>query len=509
MATSWHFGPYTLDIDNAYLWRDRQRIDLRPKTFAVLAYLVRHAGELVTKAELLEAVWPETAVGDGVLKISLVELRKAFGETAKHPQFIETVPRRGYRFIASATQNTPYDRRPEEWDTSRLSTAILPADNPILSSTATMVGRKTELSQLRQWYHQAMVGQRQLVFISGEAGIGKTTLMDAFIDLIGTVEWACVAWGQCIEQYGEGEAYLPLLECLGQLGRDPQATELINLLKQIAPSWLLQLPALFSDDEVDQLQKRSSPATRERMLRELTEVIEAFTTDHPLILVLEDLHWSDVSTLDWLGYMARRRQATRLLVLVTYRPVEAAVLQHPVRRVTQDLLSHGQCRQLVLDYLSEADVTAALTQRYPGQRLSKRFVRRLYLRTHGNPLFLITLLDDIIQRDASRPEMGNKSSLQSVEELVDGMPEDLRRLIEQQLERCTPEDQAILEAASVAGGGVLSRGGSRECRELLGRDRSPVLVPGAAGPVRSDTRVCRMAGWHDCHAFRIHSCSLS
>ena len=106
---------------------------------------------------------------------------------------------------------------------------------------------------------------------------------------------------------------------------------LVALLHQYAPSWLLHLPTLVSVTEREALQRRASGTTRERMLRELAEAVEALTTERPLVLVLEDLHWSDGATLDWLAYVARRREAARLLVLGTYRPVEAVVHAHPVR----------------------------------------------------------------------------------------------------------------------------------------------------------------------------------
>ena len=104
---AWHFGPFRLDQANACLWRADQPVALRPKTFALLAYLVTHAGQLVTKEALLDAVWPETAVGDGVPKTSMGELRKALGETAKAPQWITTVHGRGYRFVAPVTVVAP------------------------------------------------------------------------------------------------------------------------------------------------------------------------------------------------------------------------------------------------------------------------------------------------------------------------------------------------------------------------------------------------------------------
>src|SRR5437867_8275922 len=99
----WYFGPFRLDLANACLWHAAQPVPLRPKTFEMLVYLVTHAGQLVTKDALFDALWPETIVGEGVLKTSMTELRKALGETAKAPQWIATVHRRGYRFIAPIT----------------------------------------------------------------------------------------------------------------------------------------------------------------------------------------------------------------------------------------------------------------------------------------------------------------------------------------------------------------------------------------------------------------------
>jgi DNA-binding winged helix-turn-helix (wHTH) protein len=78
----WHFGPFRLDRANARLWRAEHSVTLRPKTFEVLVYLVTHAGQLVTKEALLDAIWPETAVGEGVLKTSMNELRRTLGWTA-------------------------------------------------------------------------------------------------------------------------------------------------------------------------------------------------------------------------------------------------------------------------------------------------------------------------------------------------------------------------------------------------------------------------------------------
>lgn len=168
----WRFEPFQLDPEQACLWHGAQRVPLRPKTFDLLLYLVTHAGELVSKDALLEAVWPETSVAEGVLTTSIGELRKVLRETAKHPQFIATVHRRGYRFLAPVTAV-------DHGETAASTPAHAPLS--VVPSCPVFVDREAELAQLQQWWTAACHGQRQIGLVAGEAGIGKTTLVDAFL----------------------------------------------------------------------------------------------------------------------------------------------------------------------------------------------------------------------------------------------------------------------------------------------------------------------------------------
>jgi DNA-binding winged helix-turn-helix (wHTH) protein len=120
-VSQWVFGPFRLDTTNECLWHGTDTIALKPKTFAVLQYLVAHAGQLVTKAALLDAVWPETAVSDGVLKVCIAELRKALGDRVQTPQFIATAHRRGYRFVAPVTSTDVLIDRPATVPVTALS----------------------------------------------------------------------------------------------------------------------------------------------------------------------------------------------------------------------------------------------------------------------------------------------------------------------------------------------------------------------------------------------------
>jgi DNA-binding winged helix-turn-helix (wHTH) protein len=374
------FAPFRLDLGAERLWRGAQAVRLTAKAFAVLRYLVSHAGHLVTRDELRDAVWTLPAVSEAAMTVCVGEIRRALGDAAQTPRFLETVRGRGYRFCAPVTVVGP---SPGLSGRETPSPLALPRPGPLM-------GREAELAQVHQWWVQAHQGTRQVGFVTGEAGIGKTTLVDAFVAQVASTEPVWLSWGQCLEQHGAGEPYLPLLEALGRLGRGPEGGQLVAVLRQQAPSWLVHLPALVSEDDYAVLQRRGGGVTRERMLRELAEAVETLTAMRPVVLVLEDLHWSDGATVDWLAYVARRREAARLLVLGTYRPTDAIVQGHPVHTVAQELQRHGQGRALGLGYFSEAVVAVYLAQRLATQPLPAALARALHQRTTGNPLFLVT-----------------------------------------------------------------------------------------------------------------------
>src|SRR6185369_13044335 len=103
---------------------------------------------------------------------------------------------------------------------------------------------------------------------------------------------------------GVGEAYFPVFAVLGQLCRTPEALRVRDILSQYAPTWLVQMPGLLDAAALEALQRRTQGATRERMLREMAEALEAVTVEQPLVVLLEDLHWSDHATVDLLSFLA-------------------------------------------------------------------------------------------------------------------------------------------------------------------------------------------------------------
>ncbi|HJY79831.1 MAG TPA: AAA family ATPase [Candidatus Binatia bacterium] len=446
------FPPFRLDLVNECLWCREERISLRGKTFAVLRCLLEHPGQLVTKGALFSAVWPDTCVGESALTICIRELRQALGDNPKTPQFIETVHRRGYRFIAplSATQPVVSSQYPV---VSRKQSENFPpqlaTDNRQL--TTPLVGRDAELAQLHTWLSKALQSERQIIFVTGEPGIGKTTLVEAFLARSAAMGGLWIGRGQCIEHYGVGEPYMPVLEALGRLCRELEGNQLIDLLSQHAPTWLAQMPALLSATNLEVLQRKVQGTTQERMLREMAEAVEALTVERLLVLVLEDLHWSDVSTLELLSALARRQERARLLVIGTYRPVEVLGDGHPLRAVKQELQVHRHCGELQLEPLTQGDVAEYLAVRFVGSPLPARLARMIHQRTEGNPLFIVNVVDYMIAQEVVVEVDGQWELKTAVEEVAVRVPESIRQLIEKQIERLSSGEQRVLEVASVAG----------------------------------------------------------
>ena len=205
------FGTYVLDTQRYELHRAGEPIKLRRKVFQVLAYLLAHRERVVPKQELLEHLWPDQFVGDEALKSCVKILRQALGERGRAPHFVRTLHGQGYRFVAAVEAREPLP-----------ADGTAPPSCPQSAGRSTVLpfGREQELTRLHGWLTQARRGVRQMVFVTGEAGLGKTTLVEAFVGELGHQGPLWIGYGQCVEHYGAGEPYLPVLEALGRSAAD-------------------------------------------------------------------------------------------------------------------------------------------------------------------------------------------------------------------------------------------------------------------------------------------------
>lgn len=451
------FPPFRVDREQGRLWRYGEEVALRRKTWELLCYFLSRPGELVTTEDLVEAVWARAVVQDAVVTNCVYELRRKLGDDRRKPRFIEAVHGRGFRWIAAAETVT---RNAAEQRPGLLSTVTFAAGVP----RASCVGRDAELQRLHASWTMARSAQRQVVLISGEPGIGKTTLLSTFLAALakgseahygsiagdGGIEDGSaplVIRGQCVEVHGGGEPYLPLLDAIGQVS----SGSVLEALRRCAPTWLAQMPWVLGGEAAREVERAASVTTKERMLRELGAALDTIAGRHGLALVLEDLHWADASTLDALSFLIRRDPTAHLLVIATYRPADATVQRGPLHAFADDLLARSGITEIALENLSAPTVQTYLDVRFVGHDFPPVVADTIVRHTNGHPMFMSVVVDELVHRGCLAEHDGCWRAAENIAELEIGLPESLKRMIDTQLERLGSEDIALLEAASVAG----------------------------------------------------------
>ena len=428
------FEPFRLDTDNHCLWRADERLSLTPKAFEVLSYLVEHKARLVTHDEILEAIWTDTHVNPEVVKKAILEIRRILGDRPDKPAFIETLRKRGYQFIAAVTDARAGVR--------------LESDGV---SENRIVGRETALAKMEACLDRAFAGQRQLILVTGEAGIGKTKLVDLFQQRAALRRETVIIRGHCIEGFGGKEAYYPILEALGHLASQAQQTDLLQLLAKTAPTWLVQFASLVNTEERDALRREVLGSTRERMVREVCEALEAISIRTPLVIILEDLHWVDPSTVDVISALARRRLYAKLVFIGTYRPSGALAPGTPLRHVTQDLLVHRLCEEIAVEPLERPEIDEYLARVFPEHGFSSGVSELIRRQSGGNALFMTTLVEDMVARSLIVQQDGHWMLSKSVEEIRTWIPQTLEQMLRLQFEQLSDDEQRVLTSGSVVG----------------------------------------------------------
>ena len=425
------FECFGLDTANQCLLRGGAPVDLAPKPFAVLRYLVENPGRLITHDELLDAIWPETYVQPQVLRTYMLELRKVLGDDAGQPRFIQTLPKRGYRFLAKVT----------EWSAREPAGAAETLAREMRGGS--IVGRAAELACLKAQLQLAARGERQVVFVSGEAGIGKTTLVDAFRGQLNAWTPASLARGGCVQGISGTEEYYPVMEALREMCAGPDGESACRVLSRMAPAWL-------SHGRNPGAGAAASAA--ERTLEDLCSALEELSAEKPLVVVFEDVHWADDSTLHLISALARRRAQASLLVLATlcprHRPGEETL-----NALKNDLLMRRLCTEMTLEPLRRPAVTELVSRELGQQALPAGLADFVFQRSEGNPLFVIAVVEHLVALGVLMRRGANGTAewelCGSFPEMEAGVPDPLARMIELEIERLGEEEQRLLEAASL------------------------------------------------------------
>lgn len=430
------FGAFCLDTTNQCLWSHGERIILPPKPYAVLLYLAEHAGRLVSHDELLDALWPETYVQPQVLRTYMLELRRILADDARSPRFIESLPKRGYCFVAEVSECSGEE---EKFATENRAAH---ANSAASEHAHFLTGRERELALLHQCLQRAAAGTRQIVFVCGEAGIGKTALVEQFLSNVDDGQTAAVAIGQCISGFAVKQDYYPLCDALRQIANSAERKEASQILERAGT---LSTERDASGEEVSTEAPSLSPGS-------LCTAIEKLAVESPLVLILEDLHWGDEATLDLLSALARRRGRARLMIVATFVP-QCGSSSRSLARMLHDLRLRRLCSEIELPRLTRQHTARLTRQRLRQENLPQSLQDFVHQHSEGNPRFALTILDHLIAEGVlvRGPENGEMVwGLQGALNPSDAaVPDELARMIELEVEHLAPREQQLLEAGSL------------------------------------------------------------
>lgn len=367
-----------------------------------------------------------------------------------------SVPRALDDLVLAMLEKDPR-RRPTIQEVDRQLAALAAPDGAAAAPASALAGRTTvgrdeERARLRRALLRASQGRSGIVAVTGEPGIGKTSLVDDFVaEILAGQGRTIVARGRCSESLAGADAYLPVLEALDSLRHRSGGPSLGALIKSLAPSWDAQIDTGSTETSGGETREAPPAASQERMKRELAALLQEASRPQPVVWVIEDLHWADVSTVDVLSYLAGRFDGMRLLVVVTYRPSDMAMAKHPFQSMRRDLQSRGLLEEVPLGFLSSEDVARYLDGQFPGHAFPAEFAAAVHARTEGSPLFMADLVRYLRDTGGIVQEAEAWVLTRPVTDAPRELPESVRGMIARKIEQLGEADRGLLLAASVQG----------------------------------------------------------
>jgi DNA-binding winged helix-turn-helix (wHTH) protein/tetratricopeptide (TPR) repeat protein len=460
----YRFADCVLDADRFELRRGGSAVAVQPKVLHLLLHLLRQRDRTVTKDELLDAVWPGVATGEGSLTRAISLARDAVGERERGASIIRTVRGRGYTIAVAVVVEAG----------AGPSASVAPSGD--------FLCREKELAIARDALFASVAGRGSVLLLSGEPGIGKTRLASE-LARIGHDRGVRVYWGRCHEGDG-GPAYWPWIQVLSALieeaGADRfAASATLPDLAELLPELRDRLPASGTPS-------RPAPVHPEqaqlRLFDAITRLLVAQAAENPLLLILDDLHCADASSLLLLRFLAQRIDAAPVLVVGAYRDVEPDAAE-PLREALSDLArgQHPKLR-LLLRGLTPACVRRFIAQ-LSGDEPAPALVEACHARSDGNPLFLLELLQWMLQTcEGALPADPDVWSAE--------LPDGLRHVLRRRLGALSAACLRVLTEASVLGrefsvsvlAAVAGLDEDRILAELEEAERARVVEPLRASP---------------------------
>ena len=325
-------------------------------------------------------------------------------------------------------------------------------------SLPSFVGREPEMRKLESLLQHAIEGAGRVVFITGEPGIGKTSLSDEFLRRARKQQQGLLtSRGRCVEQYGTGEAYLPFLDAMGELLQAPGRERIAAVMRTYAPTWCMELPTAFvSTGSLEKLQQETIGATKERMMREMGDALGVLANTSPIVLLLEDLHWADPSSVDLLRHLSQRIGTQRLLIAGTFRPEDIERSGHPLKSYKAEMQAHNLCEEVALGSWSREHVAEYLDATFSPNDFPAQLTSLIHEKTEGHPLFAANLLQYLGEHGDLVKDNGRWSLVRPLSEMDLAMPESVRAMISKKIDALDEEERRTLQYASIEGTEFLS-----------------------------------------------------
>lgn len=336
-------------------------------------------------------------------------------------------------------------------------TPLPPQSSPVL------IEREHEMNKLLDMWHGARQGRGCVALLAGEAGYGKSSLLSSFIARVEAEEGSHkIARASCSAQTGRDEPFWPFADVMNQLVAAPARTlaaDILDTVLEVAPSWVSIVPvagdlvgAGLQTAKVVRERTKSSPGPNpDKLLREYIGVLESVSEKQPVLIAIDDLHWSDAGSVRLLSHLSKNIAGLRVMLLCAYRPSDVAVEDHLFEKLVDEIVRYNPDAEITLPPLSPQGVNALLNQCLPANKFPPAFTEQFYQRTGGAPLFVLESLRLMQTRGEIRRDEADGRWMLVRELTEEDLPRSVEAVIHKRLERLPDELRRALALAAVQG----------------------------------------------------------
>jgi DNA-binding winged helix-turn-helix (wHTH) protein/tetratricopeptide (TPR) repeat protein len=451
------FAEFTFNAEGNLLFLRETVVPLEPIAARVLRYFLENDDRIITKEELLDAIWSDVFTTEDVLKRAVSQIRRALGDDPQKPRFIETHHRRGYRFIARNKSEKPSSKSIAPQSSEK--TRNVKIDDPNFDC---FVGRATETEFLHAEFRRVLKGTGQPILIAGEPGIGKTQLTVRFADWLKNNE-EISAVSLRVRFFDYEASHLPPLEVFSDLLAE--ACEIIlNVPENLGASPKIEKSALRRLIETQlrvtlpeelfatSIERRQTAADASHAIAPLAECFARLSRIRPLVLIFDDIQWADESSRQIIGYLMRIAANTPLMLVGLTRRGDAENPQKSFRQWIETQSVYRSFTTLSLSPLSAEDCKNLIIQIFNNQiddkEISTKDLKKLLEATGGNPYFLVETIrlllnENLIERNENGWHWHGIGDVP--------LPETVRMAARAKLTNLSAEARKLIECAAVLG----------------------------------------------------------